>query len=354
MKEAYLYQKLKNEKVRCQTCCHQCIILPGKQGICQVRENRNGKLYSLVYAKACAENIDPIEKKPLYHFRPGSRSLSIATVGCNFRCLHCQNWQISQQQITDNGQQIIIGENLLPKKVVEDAIKNNCQSIAYTYTEPTIFLEYALDTMKLAKIPSVANETKRSKGSNVSGQISNVWVSNGYMTKETIELIAPYLDAINIDLKSFSDDFYQKYCRARLSPVLESLKLLRRKKIHLEITTLIIPSLNDSNKELEQIAKFVFQELSPETPWHLSRFFPAYQALKHPITPIETLIRGRKIGLRAGLKYVYLGNVGDHSGNDTYCPECQALMIERTGYQIRRFDKDGKCSKCEANLDILP
>lgn len=337
MKEAYLYQKLKEKKVRCGVCSHRCLISSGKQGFCQVRENKNGKLYNLVYQKACAKNVDPIEKKPLYHFQPGSYSLSIATVGCNFRCLHCQNWDISQYLLISKTGAEILGEDLPPKRIVEEAIKNNCRSISYTYTEPTIFLEYALDTMKLAK----------------DSDLKNVWVSNGYMTKKVIELITPYLDAINIDLKSSSEDFYQRYCSAHLAPVLENLKLLKKKKIHLEVTTLVIPTLNDTDKEFKEIADFISRELDPETPWHISRFFPAYRVLTYPVTPLEILIRAQKIGLKTGLKYVYLGNVVDQIGNDTLCPKCNSLMIKRTGYEIERFDKDGYCSKCRTCLDIV-
>lgn len=255
---------------------------------------------------------------------------------------------------------------MLPEKIVKDALKNNCQSIAYTYTEPTIFLEYALDTMKLAKSlispnePRISTNRSRKLGTKFekicekdSYKLSNIWVSNGYMTKETINLIAPYLDAVNIDLKSFSNNFYQKYCGATLKPVLESLKLLKKKRVHIEITSLIIPNLNDSDKELKQIAKFIFQKLGPAVPWHLTRFFPAYQTQEYPITPIETLIKGRQIGLNIGLKYVYLGNVNNHTGNDTYCPECGTLAIERIGYQVRRLDKNGQCSKCGEGLDIV-
>ncbi|MFH1838227.1 MAG: AmmeMemoRadiSam system radical SAM enzyme [Candidatus Kuenenbacteria bacterium] len=336
MKKTLLYKKLKNKIVQCEICNHYCIILPKERGFCGTRENQNGILYSLVYNKVIAENIDPIEKKPFYHFMPGSHSLSIATVGCNFRCLHCQNWQISQatkfKKQTD-----ILGENLSPKKIVERALKNKCQSIAYTYTEPTIFLEYALDIMKLAKKQG----------------LKNIWISNGYMTKGAIELIAPYLDAINIDLKSFTEKFYNKYCGTKLKPILENLKLFKQKNIWLEITTLIIPTLNDDLKELKKMAEFIFQELGRNVPWHLSKFFPSYKLENIISTPIETLIKAREIGLNAGLKYVYLGNVSNHAGSDTYCPECKALIIERIGYQIKRFDKNNNCPKCKEKIDLI-
>lgn len=293
MKEALLYEKLDSNKVQCGLCNHRCVINEGKQGICGVRENKNGKLYSLVYGKAIAENIDPIEKKPLYRFLPGTESLSIATIGCNFKCLHCQNADISQisKQQTVNSEQL--GKNLPPEEVIKHALDNNCPSISYTYTEPTVFLEYALDCMKLA----------REKG------LKNVWVSNGYMTKETLSLVVPYLDAINVDLKAFTEEFYQEVCGARLKPVLENLKDIKKKGIHLEITTLIIPGKNDSEKELEDIANFIKDELGNDTPWHVSRFFPYHKMNELPSTPVEKISQAVEIGKSVGLKYVYAGNV---------------------------------------------
>lgn len=292
-KEAILYAKLKDppagevgNKVKCGVCNHQCVINDGNKGICGVRKNEKGKLYTLVYGKAIAENIDPIEKKPLYHFLPGTKTLSIATVGCNFRCLHCQNADISQVDF-------ISGKDLPPEKIVEDAIKTNCPSIAYTYTEPTIFVEYALDTMRLARKKN----------------LKNIWVSNGYMTKETLALVEPYLDAINVDLKAFTEKFYQEVCGAKLKPVLENLKGIKKKKIWLEVTTLIIPTKNDSSKELKDIAKFIKKELGPETPWHVSRFFPTYKLTDVPSTEVEKIYQAVEIGKKAGLKYVYEGNI---------------------------------------------
>jgi pyruvate formate lyase activating enzyme len=336
MEQTLLYKKLKDKTVQCMTCNHYCVVPPKRRGFCCVRENQEGDFYSLVYGKAIAENIDPIEKKPFYHFMPGSRTLSIATIGCNFRCLHCQNWQISQA-IKFKEEINFLGEDLSPKKIIEHALLNKCQSIAYTYTEPTIFLEYALDTMKLAK----------------KNGLKNIWVSNGYITKQAIELIAPYLDAINVDLKGFTEKFYNKYCGAKLKHILENLKLFKQKNIWLEITTLIIPTLNDNFKELKKMAEFIFQELGLNVPWHISRFFPSYQLENIPATQIQTLIKCREIGFNAGLKYVYLGNVNDHIGSDTYCSECKTLIIERIGYQIKRFDKNGKCPKCKEKIDLI-
>ena len=283
MKEALLYKKLTGRKVQCQACAHYCLISPGQRGICRVRENQDGKLYSLVYGKAIAVNIDPIEKKPLYHFLPNTYTYSLATVGCNFRCANCQNWQISQ---ANQG-----GQNLLPKKIVQEALNSHCPSISYTYTEPTIFLEYALETMKLAK----------EKG------LKNIWVTNGFMSPQTLKLIIPYLDAANVDLKSFEESFYQKYCAGRLKPVLENLKALKKNGIWLEITTLIIPGLTDQEKMLKKIGQFIKKELDPETPWHISRFFPevSWKMKKLPATPLESIEKAQQIGLKTGLKYVY-------------------------------------------------
>jgi pyruvate formate lyase activating enzyme len=293
MHEALLYDKLKSKKVKCNLCNHHCLISLGKRGICGIRENKDGKLYSLVYGKAIAENIDPIEKKPFYHFLPGTLSLSIATVGCNFRCIHCQNAEISQITKEKPEDVEILGKDLPPEKVIQGALDNNCPSISYTYTEPTIFLEYALDCMKLAK----------DKG------LKNNWVSNGYMTKEALDLISSYLDAINVDLKAFTEKFYQEICGARLKPVLENLKDIKKRKIHLEVTTLIIPEKNDSEKELKKIAEFIKKELGIDTPWHVSRFFPYYK-LDHILpTPVEKINQVVEIGKAVGLKHVYAGNI---------------------------------------------
>jgi pyruvate formate lyase activating enzyme len=294
MKECYLYKK-EGDYVTCQTCSHQCRIAPFRRGICGVRENQKGKLYLLVYGRIIAENIDPIEKKPLYHFMPGTKTFSIATVGCNFRCLWCQNFDISQCT-KDNFDRTEItsqrGYETEPEDIVTEAQKHHCPSISYTYTEPTIFLEFALDTMKLAK----------------KAGLKNIWVSNGYMTKECLELISPYLDAINIDLKGFDEKNYLKYSGAKLQPVLENIRDIFGRKIHLEVTTLIIPGVNDDEKQLKAIAKFL-AKISPEIPWHISRFFPTYKMTDVSPTPLETLDLAEKIGHAAGLKYIHKGNL---------------------------------------------
>jgi len=290
MKEALLYEKLGDKKVQCGLCNHRCIINDQKRGICGVRENRDGTLYSLVYGKIIAENIDPIEKKPLYHFLPKTFSLSIATVGCNFKCLHCQNADISQlYKISEE----ILGEEITPQEIVTQTIKAKCPSISYTYTEPTIFLEYALDCMKLA----------HGKG------LKNIWVSNGYMTKDALDVIGDYLDAVNIDLKAFTEKFYSEICGAKLQPVLDNLIDIKKRGIHLEITTLIIPGKNDSEEELKQVAEFIKKELGADVPWHVSRFFPTYKMADIEPTPVEKVLRAAEIGKEAGLKYVYAGNI---------------------------------------------
>jgi len=339
-KEAVLYKKEKENKVKCGLCNHRCFISEGNKGVCGVRKNEEGKLYTLVYEKAIAENIDPIEKKPLFHFLPGTLSLSIATVGCNFRCLHCQNAdisQISEQQKINNGLLEVLGNNLSVEQVVKDAKDNNCPSISYTYTEPTIFLEYALDIMKLAKKEG----------------LKNVWVSNGYMTKEAINLIAPYLDAINVDLKAFTEKFYQEICGAKLQPILDNLKEIKKKKVWLEIATLLIPTKNDSLKEIKEMASFIKSELGNEIPWHISRFFPTYKLGNLPPTDVEKIRKAIEIGKKTGLKYVYSGNLIGDSFENTYCPECGEKMIDRAGYSIKRFDIAGKCGICNTNLNLI-
>ncbi len=336
MKQALFYKKLEGGKIQCQACNHFCVIAPDKTGICGVRKNIKGKLYSLVYGLACAESVDPIEKKPFFHFLPGSYSLSIATVGCNFRCLNCQNWEISQWPKNNKD---IKGFALLPEKIIKDALREECQSISYTYTEPTVYVEYALKIMKLAK----------------KAGLKNVWVSNGYMSQKLLVEIAPYLDAINVDLKSFREDFYQKICGARLKPVLDNLKNIKKLGIWLEITTLIIPKLNDSKKELDEMAKFIKNEIGEETPWHLSRFSPevSWQMQNCSPTPEKNILEAREIGLKNSLRYVYTGNISSETGENTYCPKCGELNIERIGYSVKRLDKDGKCRKCGSELNLL-
>ena len=269
IKEAMLYEKLDDRRVHCNLCAHRCVIKPDRRGICGVRENRNGILYSLVYGTLIAENIDPIEKKPFFHVYPASQSYSIATTGCNFSCEFCQNHEISQMP---RATRMITGEDFLPAEIAARAKKSGSKTIAYTYTEPTIYFELAYDTAKIA----------------VENGLKNVFVTNGFMTTETIETIAPYLIAANVDLKSFRDEFYKKQCQARLNPVLKSLKKMKEMGIWVEITTLLIPTLNDSKEELKDIAQFI-AGLGKETPWHISRFYPQFKMQNLPITPLSSL-----------------------------------------------------------------
>jgi pyruvate formate lyase activating enzyme len=329
-KEALLYEKLDEGKVQCCLCSHRCQIAPGKRGICAVRENREGTLYSLVYGKVIAKHIDPIEKKPLFNFYPGSKSYSIATVGCNFRCLHCQNSDISQYPKEHPG---IPGEETTPEEVVREAERTGCQSISYTYTEPTIFFEFAYDCARLAK----------EKG------IKNVFVSNGYTTPEATRMIAPYLDANNIDLKG-DDNFYKKLCGARQQPVLDTIKLMKELGVWVELTTLIIPSYNDSDDFFRWAAGFI-KSVDGAMPWHVTQFYPTYKLLDSPRTPVRTLRRAREIGLEAGLKYVYEGNVPGEGGENTYCPSCGELLIKRIGYTLDNINlRNSKCGNCGTGI----
>jgi pyruvate formate lyase activating enzyme len=327
-----LFERLGNKKVRCNLCCHRCIIKEGSYGICGVRRNIGGALFSLVYDKIIAAHVDPIEKKPLFQFYPGSKAYSIATVGCNFTCRHCQNADISQFTREKKGQ--IIGDTISPEDIVRDAERSGCASIAYTYTEPTIFFELAFDTAALA----------HAKG------IKNVFVSNGYMTPEALKEILPYLDGINIDLKAFTDKFYKEICGARLEPVLSTIKLAKDLGIWVEVTTLVIPTLNDSAGELKQIAGFI-KGVDPDIPWHISQFYPTYQLTRLPRTPVDTLHLARDIGLQAGLHSVYEGNIPGRGNENTYCYQCGELLIERWGYSIiKKIIEDGRCPSCKCSV----
>jgi pyruvate formate lyase activating enzyme len=333
MQEARFYEKVEEGKVQCHLCAHECKIDPGKRGLCHVRENQEGTLNTLVYGMVVAENIDPIEKKPLFHFLPGSRSYSIATAGCNFMCLHCQNYDISQYPKRHRGK--IPGMVRTAEDIVREAKANRSATISYTYTEPTIFLEFALDTARLAKEQG----------------IRNVFVSNGFMTEASATAMAELIDGDNVDLKSFQDDFYRKVCKARLQPVLDTIQRLKQLGVWLEVTTLVIPGLNDSEEELTEIAQFI-KGVGPEIPWHVSAFYPTHQMLDRPRTPPETLLKAREIGLKAGLRYVYTGNIPGQGGENTHCYSCGELLIERSGYAIRGFIlQDGKCPKCQAAID---
>ena len=336
MLEAKYYKKLQDNKVQCRLCNHFCALADGEVGVCHVRKNIKGKLYSLVYNHPVALNLDPIEKKPLFHFCPGSASFSLGTFGCNFRCKNCQNYEISQEAAVEEKVKRL--PEITPEQIVQQALDTGAQSIAYTYVEPTIFAEYALDIMKLA----------RKEG------LKNIWVSNGFMSAEFLQDLLPLLDAINIDLKSFEDKFYREVAGGRLQPVLDNIKTVKQSSTHLEITTLVIPTLSDDLQMLQKIIDFVYTEAGPETPWHISRFSGAISwQLKHlPETDIKLLEKVYQEAKKRGLYYVYLGNVLDKDKENTYCSQCGALAIRRLGYQVERFDNNGRCSQCGADLNI--
>lgn len=332
--EAFLYQHLEDNKVRCNLCNHRCVIKNGKRGICAVRENEEGTLKTLVYGRLIAQHVDPIEKKPLFHVKPGSLSHSIATVGCNFKCRFCQNADIAQLPADRKG--TILGDRYTPQDVVSAAQRAKCDSISYTYTEPTIFFEFAYDTAKLA----------HEKG------LLNVFVTNGYMTSEALHMIRPYLDAANVDLKAFNDEFYKEQCSAKRKHVMATLELMKSLGIMLEVTTLLIPGLNDDPGELRRLAAFIAGSLGVETPWHISRFHPTYKLMDRPSTPAESIHQARRIGLEAGLRYVYSGNLPGDTGENTLCYNCGHTLIERWGYHIsKNVITEGKCPECGATID---
>ncbi|MBI5151907.1 AmmeMemoRadiSam system radical SAM enzyme [Candidatus Peregrinibacteria bacterium] len=344
VKKAILYEKLPASAVRCKACSWYCKIPEGTTGICGVRENIKGDLYLLVYGKPIAVHIDPIEKKPLFHFLPGTEIFSIGTYGCSFSCDFCQNWDISQSprelKIQYAADKKALRENLYrmidacedwpPEKIVEYCIRNKIPSIAYTYNEPAIFFEYAYDTAKLAR----------------EAGLKNIFVSNGFESIEAIEKISPYLDANNIDLKGWTEDFYNKICHARLAPVKENIKRFRDAGVWVEVTTLLIPGHNDSDNELKSIAEFLVN-ISPEIPWHVTAFHPSYKMQNVPSTPAKTLERAYKIGKAAGLKYVYTGNIWGLEGENTHCPKCSELLIKRSGASVvENYLKNDACPKC--------
>jgi len=330
--DALLYDKQEDNSVICNLCAHRCRIKEGKRGICRVRENRHGNLYTLVYGNLIAKNVDPIEKKPLFHFYPGTKAYSIATPGCNFHCDWCQNWQISQMP---HLMEMPRGKRVMPEDVVEQALRTGCRSIAYTYTEPTIFFEYNFDTARLAK----------------DAGLKNIYVTNGFMTPEMLKMISPYLDAANVDIKAFRDEPYRKLMGGHLEPVLESCRLMKDLGIWLEVTTLVVPGVNDDPEELRELATFIYNNLGPETPWHLSRFFPQYKMSDRGPTEESILQKTKKIGETVGLHYVYTGNVWGQ--NRTKCKKCGETLIIRKGYsiQVTGLDEEGRCKNCQTRLD---
>ena len=334
MKEAMLYSKEEDRKVRCHLCRHGCQIAEGKHGICNVRQNDGGTLYSIFYGRPIALAVDPIEKKPLFHYKPGTQAFSIATPGCNFQCPFCQNWDISQYGRTGTAR--IPSQEIPPEKIVAQARAHRCASIAYTYTEPTIFFEYAFDAAKLAHDQGIGNS----------------FVTNGYMTREALDTIRPYLDAANVDLKAFRKDTYRKVMKAQLSAVLDSIKYMKELGMWVEVTTLIVPGMNDDPAEIKDIAKFL-GEVGRDIPWHISRFTPHYQMDDNPPTPIKTLEMAMDIGRKEGLRYVYVGNVPGSEAENTFCYQCGQKLIGRSGFFItsNKIDHRGKCFNCQAKID---
>ncbi len=331
VKEAMLYKPAEENKVECHLCAHRCRIKEGGRGICRVRENREGRLNTLVYGSVSSANVDPIEKKPLYHFHPGSLAYSLGTVSCNFRCKHCQNSSISFAGVGD-----VSTREFTPEKIVEDAVRAGCEGIAWTYNEPTVWFEFTYDTSKLAKERGLYTS----------------YVTNGYMTGEALDVIAPYLDAANVDVKAYSEDFYKNVCSAKLEPVLRTCEHMKEKGIHIELTYLVIPGYNDDEAMIKEFAEWVLT-LGEATPVHFSKYYPLHMLKDQGPTPLETLERACRITMDTGMKYVYIGNVAGHEYDNTHCPDCGELLIKRTGYSITDRTKGGKCPKCGRKTDVV-
>jgi len=333
MKEAMLYERLPENRVKCNLCGRRCTIPEGTTGFCLVRKNEKGKLYSLVYGKARSACVDPITKKPLSHFHPGSLVMSIATVGCNFRCRFCDNWSISQEKK-------IKGYTFPPEKVVEATEENGCQGISYTYTEPTIFFEYAYDTATLA----------HKKG------FFNTLVTNGYMTPEAVRTIAPVLDAATVDFKGGGDaEFYKKFSAVpSVEPIYEFLREIKRHHIHVEVTNLVIPKIGDSMEKIRELAAWIKNNLGEDTPFHLLRFHPNFQVTDIPSTPLKTLEQACEVSNEVGLNYVYIGNVPGHRYENTYCPRCREPLVKRFGFEIEKWHltKEMRCPACGHTIAI--
>ncbi len=329
-REGFLYDKLDDGKVACGICPHRCILAPGDRSVCRSKVNINGKLYSLAYGNPCAVNNDPVEKKPLFHFRPRSMVFSLAATGCNFRCLNCQNWEISQAKPHE-----VRHHELFPAEAVETAQRLGSESIAYTYSEAVTFFEYMIDIARQAK----------EKG------LHNLWISNGYINRKPLLELCKVLDGANINLKSYSDDIYRKLNGGRLQPVLNTLKTLHEQKIHLEVTTLVVPGYIDDEEMIKQMCGWILDNIGPDYPLHFLRFFPKYKLDRLPPTPVSTLTRFRELAIKEGIRYVYVGNVPNHEGNHTYCHNCSKLLIEREGYFLPTYNLTGnKCKFCGAKI----
>jgi pyruvate formate lyase activating enzyme len=329
-READYYMTLPGDAVMCGICPHSCILDKGDRSICRSRVNINGKLHTLTYGNPCSINTDPIEKKPLFHFKPASRALSIATTGCNFRCLNCQNWQISQVKPED-----VRFYDLLPNQVINKALAEKAESIAYTYSEATTFFEYMIDTARLAKKKN----------------ISNLWISNGYINIDPLLALCDVLDAANVNLKSFDNKTYQKLNGGNLDPVLNTFKTLHKKGVHFEITTLVVPGYVDDEKMIKAMCQWIINNLGPDHPMHFLRFFPQYKLDRLYPTPVSVLTNCRKIAMDSGIRYVYVGNVPGHEGNHTYCHQCGKMLIKRKGYKIPTYHiKKNKCEFCNTRI----
>jgi pyruvate formate lyase activating enzyme len=332
IKEGVLFDQLPDNKVKCHVCSHRCTIAEGKVGICGTRKNIDGKIHTLIYNTVSSEAVDPIEKKPLYHFLPGTLSYSLGTIGCNFRCEHCQNWNISQEYAYTGTKEIT------PEEAIKNALEKRCKSISWTYNEPAIWHEYTYDSAVLAK----------------KAGLKTIYVTNGYITPEALRRMAPYLDAFRVDIKSFSEDFYRKICGARLAPVLESTKLAKELGMHVEVITLVIPTKNDSREEIAQIVRWVRDNLGVDTPMHFTRFHPMYRMDDLPSTPTDTLEMAHDIAKKEGMRFVYTGNVPGHKYENTYCPKCNALLIERRDFAVSAMRiKDGKCPECGEGVPVV-
>ncbi len=333
IKEGVLFEELPGNKASCNVCSHRCTIAEGKVGICRTRKNIKGKIHTLIYNTVSSEAVDPIEKKPLYHFLPGTLSYSLGSIGCNFRCEHCQNWNISQVTIEES-----ITKEITPEEAVRSALASGCDSISWTYNEPAIWHEYTYDSAVLAK----------------KAGLKSIYVTNGYITPEALQRISPYLDAYRVDIKSFSDEFYKKICGARLAPVLESTKLAKELGMHVETITLLIPGRNDSPEGITQIVRWVEENIGADTPMHFTRFHPMHKMDHVAPTPLSTLEMAHGIAKKEGMRFVYLGNVGGHKYENTYCPRCDALLIDRAGFRTGAVRvKDGKCFRCGEEIPMV-
>jgi pyruvate formate lyase activating enzyme len=332
--EAALFDRLDDTKIRCNVCAHRCVISEGSSGFCKVRQNRNGTLYSLIYNTLSSEAIDPIEKKPLYHFLPGTSSYSQGTIGCNFKCTHCQNWSISQVSLNKS-----ITSKITPEESVTRAVDYGCASISWTYNEPTIWYEFTYDSARLAH----------------EAGLKTVYVTNGYITEEALQYISPYLDAFRVDIKAFRDEFYKKICRAHLQPVLDSAIKARELGMHVEVVNLIIPGQNDDKKETKMLIEWVLDNLGPMTPIHFTRFHPMYRMMNAAPTPVDTLESAWHTAKEAGLEYPYIGNVLGHPHENTFCPKCNELLINRNGFSVVKniITEDVKCPKCGYRIAVV-